>query len=143
VDRIAVLAVLLALGVTVGVWRLRMDGRPRPSRPDRLAAADLGAELGSAATLVQFSTPVCAPCRSAHRVLSAVAADTPGVRHVEVDAEQRLDLTRRFGVLRTPTVLVLDADGQVVRRSSGVPSPEQVRQALSATRAIVPEGHHD
>jgi len=143
VDRIAVLVVLLALGLVVGVWRLRTDGRARATRPDWLAATDLGAELGPAATLVQFSTPICAPCRSAHRVLSAVAAATPGVRHVEVDAEQRLDLARRFGVVRTPTVLVLDAGGRVVRRSTGVPSAEQVRQALSATRAIVPDGPHD
>jgi hypothetical protein len=68
-------------------------------------------------------------------VLGEVAERTPGVRHVELDAEQHLDLVRRLDVLRTPTVLVLDGAGRVVARSSGVPSPVQVAQALDLVPA--------
>jgi hypothetical protein len=43
------------------------------------------------------------------------------VVHVEVDAESHLELVRRLGVRRTPTVLVLDRDAAEVQRASGAP----------------------
>ncbi|NEC51658.1 thioredoxin family protein [Actinospica acidiphila] len=88
--------------------------------------------MGERATLVQFSSAFCAPCRATRRVLGDVAAMVPGVTHVEIDAEARLDLVRRLGVERTPTVLVLDADGRVVRRAAGQPRKADVIAALGA-----------
>nr|WP_286169826.1 thioredoxin family protein [Actinospica acidiphila] len=82
--------------------------------------------------MVQFSSAFCAPCRATRRVLGDVAAMVPGVTHVEIDAEARLDLVRRLGVERTPTVLVLDADGRVVRRAAGQPRKADVIAALGA-----------
>lgn len=96
----------------------------------RLGAAELRGELGPRATLVQFSTAFCAPCRATRRVLGEVAGMVPGVAHVEIDAEARLDLVRELGILRTPTVLVLDAGGRVVRRAAGQPRRADVIAAL-------------
>ncbi|MFE0964399.1 thioredoxin family protein [Streptomyces fungicidicus] len=90
----------------------------------------LGVALGERATLVQFSTAFCAPCRATRRVLAEVAALVPGVTHVEIDAEARLDLVRRLEIQRTPTVLVLDARGRVVRRAAGQPRKADVIAAL-------------
>ncbi|MGA5126227.1 TlpA family protein disulfide reductase [Streptomyces pseudogriseolus] len=95
-------------------------------------AAELGTGLGERATLVQFSSAFCAPCRATRRVLGEVADMIPGVTHVEIDAEARLDLVRRLGIERTPTVLVLDADGRVVRRAAGQPRKADVIAALGA-----------
>ncbi|MGY1545343.1 TlpA family protein disulfide reductase [Streptomyces sp. MN6] len=95
-------------------------------------AAELGTGLGERATLVQFSSAFCAPCRATRRVLGEVADMVPGVTHVEIDAEARLDLVRRLGIERTPTVLVLDADGRVVRRAAGQPRKADVIAALGA-----------
>ena len=53
-----------------------------------------------------------------------------GVAYVEIDAESRLDLVRRLRVMRTPTVLVLDADGQIVVRASGQPRRPDVTAAF-------------
>ncbi|MEU6525123.1 thioredoxin family protein [Streptomyces sp. NPDC046924] len=97
---------------------------------ERLRVPELGAELGERATLVQFSSAFCAPCRATRRVLGEVAGLVPGVAHVEVDAEAHLDLVRRLEILRTPTVLVLDADGRVVRRATGQPRKADVIAAL-------------
>ncbi|GAA4794403.1 thioredoxin family protein [Streptomyces ziwulingensis] len=96
----------------------------------RLAAADLGAALGERATLVQFSSAFCAPCRATRRVLAEVAALVPGVAHVEIDAEARLELVRALEIRSTPTVLVLDAAGRVVRRAAGQPRKADVIAAL-------------
>ncbi|OKJ67496.1 thioredoxin [Streptomyces sp. TSRI0107] len=96
----------------------------------RLDAAELGVGLGERATLVQFSSAFCAPCRATRRVLGEVAGLVPGVRHVEIDAEAHLDLVRRLDIVKTPTVLVLDADGRVVRRAVGQPRKADVIAAL-------------
>lgn len=127
----------LALASVVGLWLGRSGRRiARPLDPrddaERLTVEDVGSPLGERATLVQFSTAFCQPCRATRRVLSDVAGLVDGVAHVEIDAESRLDLVRRLDILRTPTVLVLDADGRVVRRASGQPRKEDVLAALGA-----------
>lgn len=96
----------------------------------RLGAAELGEGLGERATLVQFSSAFCAPCRATRRVLGEVAEMVPGVTHIEIDAEDRLELVRALDILKTPTVLVLDAEGRVVRRATGQPRKADVIAAL-------------
>ncbi|MGW7054332.1 TlpA family protein disulfide reductase [Streptomyces sp. NPDC054887] len=96
----------------------------------RLSAAELGAVTGARATLVQFSSAFCQPCRATRRTLAEVADMVEGVAHVEIDAEARLDLVRELGILATPTVLVLDASGRIVRRASGQPRRADVIAAL-------------
>ncbi|MQW78095.1 thioredoxin [Nocardioides sp. dk4132] len=144
----------LVLALAFGGYRAHTDGRFRgatrteekptseapaaqtaavPEAPrawDAVATALPGERLGERATLVQFSTAFCAPCRVTKRVLSEVAEIVPGVRHVEVDAEHHLALTRELAILRTPTTLVLDETGREVSRAAGAPRKEQVMAAL-------------
>ncbi|MFF4770401.1 thioredoxin family protein [Streptomyces sp. NPDC001255] len=87
--------------------------------------------LGERATLVQFSTAFCQPCRATRRVLDQVAGLVPGVAHVEIGAEDHLALVRAAGIEATPTVLFLDASGGEVRRASGAPRRDQVLTALA------------
>ena len=124
---------VLAAATLYGIAHRRRDGRIRVRAKDakeRLTAADLGGPLGERATLVQFSSAFCAPCRATRRVLGEVAGMVEGVRHVEIDAEARLELVRRLNVLKTPTVLVLDADGAIVRRGAGQPRRADIIAAL-------------
>ncbi|MGW2819110.1 TlpA family protein disulfide reductase [Streptomyces sp. NPDC001415] len=133
-----VAAVVLAAATVFGLVRARSGGRLRAEgRGDvlRLSSGELGVALGERATLVQFSTALCAACPATRRLLAGVAAQTPGVRHVEIDAETRLDLVRRVDVMRTPTVLVLDRTGRVVRRASGAPTREDVVSAVEQATA--------
>ncbi|MFG3496346.1 TlpA family protein disulfide reductase [Streptomyces sp. NPDC047928] len=95
-----------------------------------LGPAELGAPLGERATLVQFSSAFCQPCRATRRTLADVAAMVEGVAHVEIDAEARLGLVRALGITRTPTVLVLDRAGRIVRRAAGQPRKADVVVAL-------------
>ncbi|MET7650978.1 MULTISPECIES: thioredoxin family protein [unclassified Streptomyces] len=125
-------AVLVAASA-YGVLQRRRSGRVRVRGRDdgkRLGADRLGGELGERATLVQFSSAFCAPCRATRRVLGEVAGVVPGVTHIEIDAEAHLDLVRDLDILKTPTVLVLDADGRIVRRATGRPRKEDVIAAL-------------
>jgi thiol-disulfide isomerase/thioredoxin len=97
---------------------------------DVLTEADLGGRLGRQATLVQFSTAFCAPCRPTRQILAQVAGMADGVTHVEIDAAARLDLVRRLRINSTPTVLVLGPDGAVVKRAVGLPRKADVIAAL-------------
>ena len=100
--------------------------------PGVLTEADLGGPLGRRATLVQFSTAFCAPCRPTRQILAQVAGMVDGVTHVEVDATSRLDLVRRLRINSTPTVLVLDADGAIAQRAAGLPRKAAVIAALGS-----------
>jgi thiol-disulfide isomerase/thioredoxin len=98
-----------------------------------LAGTAYDGQRGERATLLQFSSAFCAPCRATRRVLDNVARTVPGVAHVEVDAEEHLDLVRALGVLRTPTTVVLDAAGREVTRATGAPKPAHVLAALEVS----------
>ena len=149
---VAVLAGASAFGM---IWKTR-NGRLRPGaipaaadaapgpaggRPpvagQVLTEADLGHPLGGRATLVQFSTAFCAPCRATRGILTDVAGLVEGVAHVEIDAESRLDLVRRLDIRRTPTVLVLGPGGRIARRASGQPRKADV---LAALGEAIPSG---
>ncbi len=129
-----VVVVALVLTAAFGLYRRATDGKVRAAKgKDRLDQALLGAELGPSATFVQFSSEVCAPCRATQRVLSGIADADPRVAHVELDAAQRLDLVERYGITRTPTVLLLDSAGVVrhkivgaVRRPDALVALEEV-----------------
>jgi thiol-disulfide isomerase/thioredoxin len=140
---VAVAAVLVAL--VAGGWLALTNGRFRgthavrgvtapgePAPASVLEGSPWEAQLGERATLLQFSSAFCAPCRAARRVLTDVADRTDGVRHLEVDAEHHLEVVRRLGILRTPTTLVLDAHGREVGRATGAPTNAQVVDALAA-----------
>jgi thiol-disulfide isomerase/thioredoxin len=141
---VVVLVAAVVAGVLLSVLKTWYDGRFRATRAverravsngDQLTADDIGVVLGERATLLQFSSAFCAPCRATRRVLAEVEGMVDGVRHVEIDAESNLELVRRLNILRTPTVLVLDAAGDTVTRASGAPRKADVIAALGTAVA--------
>ncbi len=136
---VVILAVAVLGSAGFAAHRARTDGRFRddtaPPVPAPSAYRDVlrhlpGTPLGERATLVQFSLAFCAPCRTTRVVLADVAAAHDGVHHLEIDAEQHLELVRTLDVRRTPTTLVLDGDGHEVTRAAGAPRRDQVLAAL-------------
>jgi thiol-disulfide isomerase/thioredoxin len=151
VTGLIVLVVVLVLASAFGLWRRYTDGAVRMQTmpiagveeqdarnalqdSDRTLTADrLGRGLGERATLVQFSSAFCQPCRVTRVVLADVASKVDGVEHIELDAESNLELVREIGILRTPTTLVLDREGRITARASGVPRKDQVLAALDVS----------
>lgn len=142
---LVVLAVALVAATAFGLWRRRTDGRLRPAAtpaadaPQRppFPVTDLGITLGERATLVQFSSAFCQPCRATRRVLAEVADIVDGVVAVDVDAEANLDVVREWNVMRTPTVFVLDPAGGVAQRAAGQPRTVDVIAAIGALDAPI------
>jgi thiol-disulfide isomerase/thioredoxin len=122
---IALLAALLAAAVLGALWRSR-EGRLRPTTVSGYDWTTLGVDLGDRATLVQFSSAFCAPCRTTRAVLARVGERVEGVVHVDVDAESHLAAVRELGIVSTPTTLVLDRAGRELARATGVPRLEDV-----------------
>ena len=148
-----VLVIAVAAALAFGLFRALTDGRFRgthrvhglsaepvaqsstepvegPARESVLDGTPWASDLGERATLLQFSSAFCAPCRATRRILHDVSSSLPGVVHLEVDAEHHLDVVRRLGIMRTPTTLVLDEHGHEVTRATGAPTKQQVMAAL-------------
>ena len=124
---------LLAVSSLTYVWWQRRQGLVRAvDTANALTPADLGAPRGQRGTVVVFSTPMCAKCPGTKAMLATLLKDYEGVTQVEIDAAERLDIARRFSVMRTPTVLVLNANGVAVARMDGAPTPAHARQAIDA-----------
>ena len=132
---LVVVASLLGLLLRATQTRVRsseMGDAAERIRPIDLAESSEVPEFGERLTLVQFSTETCARCPASARSLSGAADAVDGVRHVEIDVTHRDDLIRRFSLLRTPTVLVLDAQHHLRARVSGPVSAQQARELVEA-----------
>jgi thiol-disulfide isomerase/thioredoxin len=130
---LATLVALVALAAALGVAWKASTGRVRRQDGDVVHLAEV--PLDGRATLLQFSTIVCAPCVPTRRVLGTIAATTDGVNHVDLDLTNRPDIAARFNVLQTPTTLILDGSGIIRARIGGAPRPADVRAALASILA--------
>ncbi|MCW2599180.1 MAG: thiol reductase thioredoxin, partial [Frankiales bacterium] len=131
VTGVYVLLAALAVSAAVAAWYRASNGRLKsPTGDNREDLRPLIPVAGERATLLQFSSAFCAPCRATRRILGDVAAIAPGVTHVEIDAESNLELVRKLNILKTPTTLVLDERGREVVRASGQPKKADVLRAL-------------
>lgn len=131
-DAALLLAALLAVTIGVGVYLRWQQNRPRRQNPSEVVDPQrLGADfLGERATLLQFSTEMCARCPGVHRTLAAIADDRDGVVHLDVDLTHRPDIATHFNVLQTPTTLILDGDGVIQTRFGGTPRRDVIELEL-------------
>ena len=128
------LVIVLVLASAYGFWWKRSRGAIRSNKAipgHQLTAQVLGEPLGSRATMVQFSSAFCTPCRATHSLLAQMVLTMDDVKHIQVDAESHLELVRELDIRSTPTTLFVNKDGIEVGRAAGTPKREQVLAALS------------
>ena len=131
------LVIVLVLASAYGFWWKLSRGAIRSNKAipgHRLTPETLGEALGSRATMVQFSSAFCTPCRATHSLLSQMVLTMNDVKHIQVDAESHLELVRELDIRSTPTTLFINKDGVEVGRAAGTPKREQVLAALSNIR---------
>lgn len=127
---VAVLAAATVLGLLMKARAGRVRASAKDTSPNGWVLA--GTPAGDARfLLLQLSSPICAPCRQTAAVLSVVAAGDAGVRHVEIDVADRPDVARELSVMRTPTTVGFDRNGNEVLRISGVPRRPELDSALA------------
>jgi thiol-disulfide isomerase/thioredoxin len=129
---------IFALATAYGLWYQRSRGKVRTKAKrasvDPLLSSQIGGELGSRATFVQFSSAFCTPCRATRALLTDITADLPDVEHIEIDAEQNLELVRKLDIRSTPTTLVLDKDGVEIGRAIGAPKRSEIIETLASIK---------
>jgi thiol-disulfide isomerase/thioredoxin len=131
-----VMVVAVAAATAFGLMRARTDGKVNLHLPGHhVTPGELGHEMGENATLLQFSSPFCQPCKVTHDMLARTQAGHPGVTHVDLQVADHLDMVNRLHVLRTPTTVLLDRKGAVRYRAEGVPREDELLAALDRTLA--------
>jgi thiol-disulfide isomerase/thioredoxin len=139
-NRIALIAVLVAFGLVAGFWWKARTGRAKLVRSgelvdlSKLKATKAGKPVqsfGKVATLLQFSTEICSICVSTARLFRELEKQTPGLKHIEVDITDRMDLAAHFGIMQTPTTLILDKHGMVKARIGGAPRQNVIAAELA------------
>ena len=129
------LAIVLVSATGYGLWYRRTRGEFRKKKTvngPKLTAAIVGTELGARATMVQFSSAFCTPCRATKALLEDMVKTMPDVRYAHIDAESHLELVRKLDIRSTPTTLFLNGAGVEVGRAMGTPKRAQVQAAISA-----------
>ena len=82
--------------------------------------------------LVYFTTPDCAPCKTIQRPAINRISNLLGeqVEVIEIDATQRPDLAKVWGVMSVPTTFVLDASGEARYVNNGVARAEKLLEQI-------------
>jgi thiol-disulfide isomerase/thioredoxin len=82
--------------------------------------------------LVYFTTPDCAPCKTIQRpAINRVSHLLGGkVEVVEIDATERPDLAKAWGVMSVPTTFVVDTRGEARYVNNGVARAEKLLEQI-------------
>lgn len=84
--------------------------------------------------IVYFTTPDCAPCKTVQRPALQKVTTLLGdeVEVVEIDATERPDLAKTWGVMSVPTTFLLDARGEARYVNNGVTRAEKLIEQLQS-----------
>ncbi|MFZ9998965.1 MAG: TlpA family protein disulfide reductase, partial [Candidatus Nanopelagicaceae bacterium] len=136
VENYLAIALILALASIYGLWYQAKSGKIKGSKAKSpsLSSEDIGSELGRRVTLLQFSSAFCTPCRATRVLLADISSGLDGVKHIDIDAEDNLELVRRLDIRTTPTTLLLDKYGIEVGRAVGAPKRGEVLASLAAIK---------
>lgn len=135
VDPTLIAILIFAIASGYGLWYRQSRGKvKRSSRGDSgaLTSAVIGQELGARASLLQFSSAFCTPCRATRVLITDVIEGLEGVAHIDIDAESHLELVRKLDIRSTPTTLFLDRNGIEKGRAIGAPKRAQLLEAIDA-----------
>ncbi len=83
-------------------------------------------------TIVYFTTPDCAPCKTVQRPALDKLSNLLGekLHVVEIDATERPDLAKTWGVMSVPTTFLLNSRGEARYVNNGVTRVEKLMEQL-------------
>ena len=135
---LAILGLLLLATVFGLLWKATTGRSKRIKGGVQIDLKEIGAtkngapvtKFGEHTTFLQFSSETCSTCKQTAKIFEQLEKTSHGVLHVEVDVTHRLDLANKFGILQTPTTLVLDSKGIVKSRIGGAPKPSTIEEEI-------------
>ena len=130
------MSIVLRFGLTVviiavGLFAYWLFNQRLLGRAQNLALALVGT-LPNKPLIVYFTTPDCAPCKTIQRPALNKVLTLMGdsVQVLEIDATQRPDLAKQWGVMSVPTTFLLDARGEARYVNNGVTRVEKLMEQL-------------
>ncbi|MEJ2508633.1 MAG: thioredoxin family protein [Gammaproteobacteria bacterium] len=99
----AIIVLFAAMQLRVVIVSRRARGKPAPALDAWLAPEQTGFDR----YLVYFFSPRCGPCRAMGPHVDALADHHANVLKVDISDENDLALARAFGVLATPTTVLV------------------------------------
>jgi thiol-disulfide isomerase/thioredoxin len=138
-QRFIALAGLVLLATFIGLVLMAKSGRARRIKNGEqvdlsvISATKGGnpiSKFGENVTLLQFSSNFCSSCQQTSNLLESIEKSQKGLLHIDQDISERLDLAQTFGILKTPTTLVLDSKGIVISRIVGAPKQATIEAEI-------------
>jgi thioredoxin-like negative regulator of GroEL len=125
--RFLLAAVIMGAGVSVYGWLgQRMLARSKNK------VFTLFNALPNKPVIVYFTTPTCAPCKTVQRPAIERVINLLGekLHVVEIDATERPDLAKTWGVMSVPTTFLFDARGEARYVNNGVVRADKLMEQL-------------
>jgi thiol-disulfide isomerase/thioredoxin len=90
-------------------------------------------------TIVYFTTPTCAPCKTIQRPAIKMIKDRLGenLQVIEVDASKQPHLAKKWGVISVPTTFIIDANGKPLYVNHGVATATKLIQQLEIEDFVI------
>lgn len=138
-ERFIALIGLVLLATIFGVLLISKSGKARRiNNGEQIDLSEIRAtkngkpatKLGKEITLLQFSSNFCSSCKQTSVLLETVEKSREGLLHIDLDITNRLDLAKRYGILQTPTILVLNFKGVVISRIVGAPKQSTIETEI-------------
>lgn len=87
----------------------------------------------SGLTVVDFFATWCGPCKMLAPILEDAASRHTDVHFCKVDIDEEMGLATEYQIMSVPTLLFVK-NGEVVKKSIGLISPENLDDFISACR---------
>lgn len=88
---------------------------------------DFKKEIETGKVLVDFYADWCGPCKMLGPILEEFAKENDDVKIVKINVDEHEDLSREFGVMSIPT-LILFENGTLVKQNVGFVSKELLNE---------------
>ena len=81
-------------------------------------------------TVIKYGSKTCGPCIVYGPKFQDVADRTDGVNFISIDTASGDPRILEHGIRNIPTTVVLDSKGKVLKKKSGVMSPDQLKEFI-------------
>lgn len=78
--------------------------------------------------VIRFTASWCAPCKALAKNLESVKTDIP-IDVVDIDNDMSIAI--EFGVRGVPTLVMLDENGNTVKKTTGLKTTQQLEEWLN------------